>query len=199
MNTSTPIQETAIVAESGKSNSERLYLRPDEVELLITAAKKIGRHGLRDGAIILFLYRHGLRVSELIRLSWSDVDWQSCNLYVRRNKGSTSTNQPLYPDQIKLLRSLKRIYPDSPWVFPSERKTQMTTDNVRKMIARAGKLAQLELPAHPHQLRHGCGYNLASKGVDTRALQLYLGHKDIRNTERYTALSPNRFEGFWDK
>ncbi len=189
----------AILAETGKLKTERLHLRSHEVEDLITAAKKIGRHGVRNGAIILFMYRHGLRVCELVRLSWSDISFEDCTIYVHRSKGSIPTTQPLYPDQIKLLKSLKKLYPGSKWVFPSERGTLMTTDNVRKMIARAGELAGLELPAHPHQLRHGCGYYLASKGTDTRSIQLYLGHKDIRNTERYTALSPKRFDGFWDK
>jgi Phage integrase family len=51
--------------------------------------------------------------------------------------------------------------------------------------------------AHPHMLRHACGYKLANDGVDTRALQHYLGHKNIQHTVRYTELAPDRFKGFW--
>ncbi|HEY2756949.1 MAG TPA: tyrosine-type recombinase/integrase [Pseudolabrys sp.] len=50
---------------------------------------------------------------------------------------------------------------------------------------------------HPHMLRHACGYTLANKGHDTRALQAYLGHKNIQHTVRYTELSPTRFKDFW--
>jgi site-specific recombinase XerD len=47
-------------------------------------------------------------------------------------------------------------------------------------------------------LRHGCGYYLAAKGIDTRAIQEYLGHANISHTVRYTQLAPHRFDGFWD-
>ena len=58
-------------------------------------------------------------------------------------------------------------------------------------------LAGLGFKAHPHMLRHACGFALASKGHDTRALQAYLGHKNIQHTVRYTELSPTRFKSFW--
>ena len=51
--------------------------------------------------------------------------------------------------------------------------------------------------AHPHMLRHACGFALANRGHDTRALQAYLGHKNIQHTVRYTELSPTRFKDFW--
>ncbi len=55
----------------------------------------------------------------------------------------------------------------------------------------------LELKAHPHMLRHACGYALADKGHDTRAIQGWLGHRSITSTAVYTALAPNRFKDFW--
>jgi integrase len=53
------------------------------------------------------------------------------------------------------------------------------------------------LELHPHMLRHACGFALANKGHDTRALQAYLGHRNIQHTVRYTELSPDRFKNFW--
>jgi type 1 fimbriae regulatory protein FimB/type 1 fimbriae regulatory protein FimE len=73
----------------------------------------------------------------------------------------------------------------------------MTTSNVRKLIARAGQQAKLGFSVHPHMLRHACGFKLANDGHDTRALQHYLGHKNINHTVRYTELAPDRFKGFW--
>ena len=73
----------------------------------------------------------------------------------------------------------------------------MTTATVRKMIARAGEVAKLAFPIHPHMLRHACGYKLANDGHDTRSLQQYLGHKNIQHTVRYTELAPDRFKNFW--
>src|ERR1041385_1402573 len=68
---------------------------------------------------------------------------------------------------------------------------------IRTMVERAGAEAELGFKAHPHMLRHACGYALANKGHDTRALQAYLGHKNIQHTVRYTELSPTRFKDFW--
>jgi len=73
----------------------------------------------------------------------------------------------------------------------------MTTDNVRNMVQRAGQEARLAFPIHPHMLRHACGYKLANDGQDTRAIQQYLGHKNIQHTVRYTELAPTRFKDFW--
>jgi type 1 fimbriae regulatory protein FimB/type 1 fimbriae regulatory protein FimE len=73
----------------------------------------------------------------------------------------------------------------------------MTASNVRKLLGRAGTVAKLELPVHPHMLRHACGFKLANEGHDTRSLQHYLGHKNIAHTVRYTDLAPDRFKGFW--
>ena len=84
----------------------------------------------------------------------------------------------------------------SPFVFTSERGAPFTTAGFGKMIARAGEAAKLK-GAHPHMLRHACGYALANRGHDTRALQTYLGHKNIQHTVRYTELSPTRFKNFW--
>jgi len=68
---------------------------------------------------------------------------------------------------------------------------------VRKILFRAGKHAKIGLSVHPHMLRHACGYKLANDGHDTRAIQHYLGHKNIQHTVRYTELSAGRFKDFW--
>jgi hypothetical protein len=65
------------------------------------------------------------------------------------------------------------------------------------MIERVGAAADSGLKVHPHMLRHACGYALANAGHDTRALQAYLGHKNIQHTVRYTELAPTRFKDFW--
>jgi site-specific recombinase XerD len=82
-------------------------------------------------------------------------------------------------------------------VFTSERGGPFTTAGFARMVERAGSEAGLEFKAHPHMLRHACGYALANKGHDTRALQAYLGHRNIQHTVRYTERSPTRFKDFW--
>ncbi len=72
-----------------------------------------------------------------------------------------------------------------------------TTAGFARMLDRAGVEAKLEFKPHPHMLRHACGFALANKGHDTRALQAYLGHENIQHTVRYTELAPTRFKDFW--
>lgn len=175
----------------------REHLLAAEVDALMKAAGSIGRHGVRDGALILICYRHGLRVSELVGLRWDQVDLKQGALHVNRAKGGTTSTHPLRGPELRALRAVRRAYPDSPYVFCTERGGPMVTATVRKIVARAGEVAKLPFPVHPHMLRHACGYKLANDGHDTRALQHYLGHKNIQHTVRYTELAPDRFKGFW--
>ena len=122
----------------------------------------------------------------------------SANLHVRRVKRGTPATHPIQGDALRALQRLQREQdPKSPFVFTSERGTPFTTAGFAVMIERAGKQAELGIRAHPHMLRHACGYALANKGHDTRALQAYLGHRNIQCTVRYTEMSPTRFRDFW--
>jgi site-specific recombinase XerD len=79
----------------------------------------------------------------------------------------------------------------------SERGSPFTTAGFARMVERAAVEAKLGFGADPHMLRHTCGFALANKGHDTRALKAYLGHRNIQHTVRYTELSPGRFKDFW--
>jgi type 1 fimbriae regulatory protein FimE len=175
----------------------REYLTPDEVDALEQAARSTGRHRHRDGALILVAYRHGFRVSELVALRWDQVDLKAGVMHVNRVKNGSPSAQPLRGPELRALRRLHREYPAAPYVFVTERRGPLTTSTVRKMIARAGRLATIPFAVHPHMLRHATGYKLANDGHDTRAIQQYLGHRNITHTVRYTELAANRFNGFW--
>ena len=175
----------------------REYLTAAEVEALMEGARQIGRHGHRDMTLILLAYRHGLRVAELVALRWEQVDLKQGLLHVNRLKRGTPGTHPLRGPELRALRQLQRDYPETPYVFVSERKAPLTTGAVRKIVARAGELAGLGFPVHPHMLRHATGFYLANQGQDTRAIQDYLGHKNIQHTVRYTQLAPDRFKDFW--
>lgn len=177
---------------------QREYLTPSEVDALTTTAAQLGRHGHRDATMIRLAYRHGLRVCELIALRWEQVDLQLGLLHVRRRKNGVPSTHPLHGPEIRALRKVARIYPATPYVFVTERKGPLTDSAFRKIIARAGEAADLDLPVHPHMLRHATGFKLANDGHDTRAIQHYLGHKNIQHTVRYTELAPDRFKEFWN-
>jgi integrase len=164
---------------------------------MVQAARKSGRPPVRDAAIILMMFRHGLRTAKLVALRWHQVDLKAGCLDVHQAKRGHNAKHPLRSPQLRLLRGLQRLYPDSPYVFVSKRKAPLSPRAIREIVARSGKLAGLPFVPHPHQLRHACGYYLASQGHDTRAIQDYLGHKNIQHTVRYTAMAPHRFERFW--
>ncbi|MGB8896958.1 MAG: tyrosine-type recombinase/integrase [Pseudolabrys sp.] len=166
-----------------------------EVEKLIEAAKG-NRWGQRDSTMLLVTFRHGLRASELCELQWSDIEFETGSLHLRRAKGGTTTTHPLLGDELRALRALKREA-KSPFIFVSERGAPFSVAGLAKLIERAGVEAKLPFPVHAHMLRHACGYALANKGIDTQTLQAYLGHRSIQSTVRYTELAPGRFKNIW--
>jgi type 1 fimbriae regulatory protein FimB/type 1 fimbriae regulatory protein FimE len=196
----TPNTKNRTVTPKRKPNADlrsREYLTDAEVERL-TDATKANRWGHRDATMVLVAYRHGLRASELVDLRWDQIDFDTATLAVRRAKKGTPSTHPIRGDELRALRRLAREQdPKSPFVFTSERGAPFTTAGFARMVERAGETAELGFKAHPHMLRHACGFALANKGHDTRALQAYLGHKNIQHTVRYTELSPDRFKDFW--
>jgi type 1 fimbriae regulatory protein FimB/type 1 fimbriae regulatory protein FimE len=176
----------------------REYLTADEVDLLIRTARRQGRYGQRNATLILLMYRHALRVAEVVHLQWDMLDLKGALLHVRRVKNGVAALHPLRGAELRALRQLQHAYAGMAYVFVSERGSPLTTRTVHHIIAEAGRGAGLSFPVHPHMLRHACGFYLANKGVDTRALQQYLGHRNIQHTVRYTELTPQRFQHFWE-
>ncbi len=185
------------IRKANAAYRSREYLLEKEVAALIEAAAGVGRHGTRDAALILIAYRHGLRVSELVSLRWDQVDLRQGLLHVTRLKHGIASVHPLRGPELRILRRLQKDYRDTAYVFVSERKAPLTSDTVRKIVGRAGRQAGIEFSVHPHMLRHATGYKLANDGQDTRAIQHYLGHRNIQHTTRYTELASDRFRAFW--
>jgi integrase len=178
-----------------RANAEyrtREHLTAREVERLIEATTS---H--RDATMILLAFRHGLRASELVDLRWDQVDFETGVLHVRRAKAGTPATHPLTGRELRALRRLQRETGPSIHLFMSERKAPISTAGFQKMVERLSTRAKLGFPVHAHMLRHACGFKLANDGVDTRTIQAYLGHRDIKHTVRYTELSPVRFRGLW--
>src|SRR5215467_6154874 len=162
-----------------KGNNRQRYLTEAQLSQLIKAARK-GRHGQRDSTLILIMARHGLRVTEAVDLRWDQVDVTKGHLHVRRFKNGIDSVHTVQGNELRALRELRRCQePQSTFVFTSERGGPMTRSNVAKMIETAGDRAGLP-HMHPHMLRHTCGHLLADAGHDTRRLQLWLGHSDIK-------------------
>lgn len=177
---------------------EKDFLSPEEVERLLEAARR-GRHGRRDALLCLLMYRHGLRVSEALRLKIADFDLRRSRLWVKRLKGGLSTEHPISGDELRAIKGYLRERESAlPWLFVSERNTPMTRQAAHYLLSTAGRRADLT-EVHPHTLRHSCGFYLANAGYDLRLIQDYLGHRDPKHTARYTRVAAVRFEGLWDR
>jgi integrase len=185
--------------KSDPYDGERQWFTAAEIDKLMTTARKHGRHGNRNALMVLLGFVHGFRASELCRLKWSDIDWSRGLIHCRRVKNGINTDHPLTGRELRGLRKLKNDQrPVSRYVFTTERGgAPMTPDGFYKLMVRLGEKAKIE-SARPHRLRHSCGFKLANDGRDTRAIQFYLGHSDIRSTCRYTDVVASRFEGFFE-
>jgi type 1 fimbriae regulatory protein FimB len=185
---------------TGRDNSDRKHLTGREVERLIEATRG-SRNEARDRCLSLLMFRHGLRVSEACRMKLDQVDVESRVLHVTRLKGGLSTTQPLRGDELRAvrawLRERARRKPTGKAFFVSEQRKPLHRSTVNLAQRKYSTAASLPLLAHPHMLRHACGFALADQGADTRLIQDYLGHRSIQQTVKYTATNSARFEKLW--
>jgi type 1 fimbriae regulatory protein FimB len=223
----------------------RSYLHPGEIVRLLEASRKPdvsrkwritgpngkpgeipGAAAVRDYALLLLMFKHGLRVSEACELTLDHIDLERRKLYVNRLKDGRSTEHPLGPfaridtarirkepplreynellphDEIKALKNWEKIREKldlkTDALFVSQWRRPLTRASVWNLIRAAANTAGItRVQVYPHILRHSCGYYLANKGTDTRLIQEYLGHYDIGVTVAYTAVNPTRFNGMF--
>jgi len=192
-----PVKGTIPKRKPNREVRSREYLTSKEIDALMSAARK-GCNGHRDATLILIGWRHALRPGELVNVRWDQFDLDQGTFHVNRTKNGLPSVNPVSGTEIRALRKLKREQPESRYVFLSERRGPLSVDGLRKIIGRMGKRAGIPFTVHPHMLRHTAGYKLANDGQDTRAIQLYMGHKNISNTTIYTQLSAQRFKNFFE-
>jgi integrase len=181
----------------------REYLTPKEIDKLLATAKHCGRWPERDYCMILMMFHHGLRVSELVKMKISDIDLEEENFHVNRAKGGSSGGHPIYKEDrralLKWLKIRSDMGPATDAMFISERRTKIHRSQVWLMVRKVGERAGLgHLNIHPHSLRHSCGYDLINRDVPVRTVQSFLGHKSLQTTVRYTQLAPGRFVKFFE-
>lgn len=184
--------------------NQRRFLTAKEIQSMMQAVRH-GTTGERDYCLILLAFRHGMRVSELLGLNYSDLDLKEGRINIRRLKNGFSTIHPLCFDECEAIerwtqqRESWKLAVKSNVLFISRRGGTLSRQQVYRIIRSAGEAAGTVTHTYPHMLRHACGYELAERGADTRLIQDYLGHRNIRHTVRYTASNAARFAGIWDK
>ncbi|WP_376707240.1 tyrosine-type DNA invertase [Pantoea ananatis] len=180
---------------------KRKYLTGEEVRSILRVIHD-NKDSYRDYCMVSMAFLHGLRVTELVSLKISDYDPLSKKIYIKRLKGGLSTCHPLLPEEERVLNlwlsERKKIEGNHlPWLFLSQKGGRISRQRFYQLIRAYGEKANLPISVHPHMLRHACGYSLAERGNDTRLIQDYLGHRNIRHTVVYTASNSERFVGAW--
>jgi site-specific recombinase XerD len=175
---------------------KRDYLRPDELDRLLAAAKQT-RNPERDYALVLVAFRHALRVTELCSLKLSDLNVELGEIYIRRCKGSVSGSHPIYNGETQALRAWLAIRSEMgvpeevDTLFVSEQRRPLNRVSVWYLIKGLAREVGLE-GIHPHSLRHS-GYHLTNQGRDLRLIQDFMGHASISSTIRYTCVNTKRY------
>ena len=189
--------ETIILSSSAAGYAAAMARSPTETIRFLTLDElarlfAVARRNLRDRALFLIAYRHGLRASEVGLLRIEDLDFRALRLRVHRLKGSHSGVHPMQPDETKALRAYlrERPVPPSPILFPSNRGDPIARRTLDWLMKRYGEAADLP-PAkrHFHCLKHSIATHLLEAGADLRFVQDWLGHSNIQNTVVYTFLT----------
>jgi integrase/recombinase XerD len=163
-------------------------LSQKEVEQLIHAART-----QRERILLMTLYATGARNAELTHLKATDIDSQRMVVHIRGGKGRRDRDVMLSPKLLTALRTLWRYYhrKSSTWLFPSNyrRDRPIDTKTVWYACQKAAQRAGIQKRVHPHTLRHCFATHVLEAGTDLRAIQLLLGHQDLKETTVYLHLS----------
>jgi site-specific recombinase XerD len=168
---------------------------PQEFETWRSAVRAASSYPDRDALLITMMYRHGLRISEAVGLTWDDVTLgRTGTVTIRRAKRGRDGTHNLDGDELRMLRAVQRLPHASRFIFTTKRDTPMAERTARHILTTAAKSVDLPV-TNPHALRHGTGYRLVRKGTDLRRIQEFMGHSDIKSTTIYTALDASATAG----
>lgn len=181
------------------------HLTVDDTVRLLEAPPADTPVGLRDRALLEVTYSCGLRVSELVGLSWPDIDAQ-LELVRVFGKGRKERVVPIGRRALQALSDYRaRIgelcpHPpaDADAVFLNQRGRRLTARSVARFIDRYMLVAGVAGKISPHALRHSFATHLLNAGADLRAIQELLGHATLSTTQRYTHLGVDRLMEVYD-
>jgi len=171
------------------------YLTQDEVARLLQVAK---RHSLRDYAILLLTYRHGLRASEIGQLRRDNLDLERQAIQIDRLKGSYGGRHLMKPDEVKALRAyLRARRDDSPVLFLSKKKGPIERTGLHRMMKKYGEAAKIPAKrCHFHALKHSIATHMLEAGFEIMEVRDHLGHANIQNTTIYAQVTSKKREEF---
>lgn len=178
-------------------------LTSDDIERLLAQPDLATASGLRDRAMLELMYASGLRVSELVRLRFADIDLEEA-LVRCVGKGNKERIAPFgEAAQICLIAYLETartrlVRRASDFVFVSARGP-LTRSGFWKIVKKYGAAAGIRAPLSPHVLRHSFATHLLEGGADLRVIQELLGHSSIATTQVYTHVSRKALSQVYDR
>jgi len=166
------------------------YLEKEQVDELLKAAKTCSE---RDYLLLRFMWRTGVRVSEVINVTPKDLEYKNGVVNIRKAKGGRQRRVPLDPDTLQMLFDyvLARNIPEDRPVF-SIKRTQAFN-----LVKKYGNMAGVKI--HPHTLRHSFAIHLVRSGTDLRRVQLMLGHSSLSITQVYLQFNDNDLREAYEK
>lgn len=185
------------------------YLEPEEVKILLSQPDQQSALGVRDYALLLFLYNTGARVSEALGVRLEDLSLVPPRQVRLRGKGRRERICPLWAQTTSALRRLisSEMQSSAP-LFLSQRGQPLTRHGVLRLLHRYS--AQLtrsrnfpRRQLHPHLLRHSCAVALLQAGIDLTVIRDYLGHASVATTNRYVStnlkMKRDALTAFWER
>jgi len=191
-----PFPQFAPKRDLQRNRTKMAFLSTDEVLAVLKAARE---RAIRDWAMILLAYRHGLRASEVCGLKMADIDLKAGSISIRRLKGSLQTVQPLYAhrgqpllDEMNALRAWlhDRRSDGSDYLFTSQKGGKLDRTQFFRIFQTIAETAALPIEKrHPHALKHSLASHLVAGNVNLALVKQALGHKSISSTMEYVGVS----------
>lgn len=168
----------------------------DSILALLDAPDQSVASGMRDSLLLELMYGTGVRVSELVGLNLSDVDFSGMRILVR-GKGKKERIVPIAEMHMNLLNDYldakpdicTGYLPDNEAIFINKFGSRLTDRSVRRIVEKYLKIAGLPMDFSPHSFRHSYATHLLEGGADLRTIQTLLGHESLTTTQKYTHLN----------
>jgi len=180
-----------------------VFLDEESVVKFITSPDPGDALGRRDRAILETLYSTGIRVSELVNIDISDIDFISGFVKIL-GKGRVERLTPIGDKALSAIRFYidersKEGESKDKAIFRNKYGKRITDRSVRRIVDKYIKIASIKEKISPHSLRHSFATHLLNKGADLRSVQELLGHKNLSTTQIYTHVSKERLKSVYDK
>ena len=180
-----------IPANKGKKYPVEI-LTPDEVRAIAAQCSTISNYGIRDRALIVLLYRTGVRISEGLALRPKDINLEIGSVTVLHGKGNRLRTVGIDPGanphiETWLERRESLGPPADAMLFCTMKGTPIVPSSVNRLFRKLARTAGVEKRVHPHGFRHTHAYELMMEGIPMPIIQRQLGHVSLATTDRYLA------------